>query len=89
MRGILINMYQLVAPKQRELKTKITVREPGEDREGGSLKSGNKPGVPLNSDTEDILFKNLLLTLRGESGRVTRRASASNKCIVIDLHFHI
>lgn len=56
MRGILINMYQLVAPKQRELKTKITVREPGEDREGGSLKSGNKPDVPLNSDTEDILF---------------------------------
>lgn len=87
MRGILINMYQLVAPKQRELKTKITVREPGEDREGGSLKCGNKPGVPLN--TEDVLFKNLLLTLRGESDRVTRQASAYNKTIVIDLHFHI
>lgn len=44
----MINMYQLVPPKQRELRTKITVGEPGKDKEGGSLKSGNKLSVPLN-----------------------------------------
>lgn len=48
MRGILINMYQLVPPKQRELRTKITLREPGKDREGSSLNSGNRISVPLN-----------------------------------------
>lgn len=69
MRGILINMYQLVPPKQRELRAKITVREPGKDRQGGSSKCGNKRRVPLNSTTQELFFLNLVLTVRGDNDK--------------------
>ncbi len=81
-------MYQLVPPKQRELRTKITVHEPGNNREGGSLKDGNKLSMPLKQTTWE-LFSNLLLTIKGDNDQVTRRVSAANTCIVTDLYFYI
>lgn len=48
MRGILINMYQLVPPKQRELRTKITVCEPGKEREKGGAVLRKEMGSVCN-----------------------------------------